>query len=69
MYINDVWWTMSPATPSYSTSSSTYVLNVDSATDFATISSYGVRPVVTLSSKVKITSGDGSSSSPYELSL
>ena len=30
---------------------------------------YGVRPVVTLSSDIQITGGDGSSSNPYQLSL
>ena len=68
MYLNDIWWTMSPYSSSYSSNvwgvySDGYLFyNLATSTD-------GVRPVVTLSSKVKITSGDGSSSSPYELSL
>ncbi len=68
MYLNDVWWTMSPFSSSYSH----LVWRVDSSGtlgyNFASYT-FGVRPVVTLSPKVKITGGDGSQTSPYQLSL
>ena len=68
MYLNDVWWTLSPA--SYGTS--TNVWHVSSRGGFGhnyAYRSYGVRPVVTLKPEVKITSGDGSSTNSYQLSL
>ena len=68
MFNSDIWWTLSPYSSSYSRS----VWYVNSSGDFSTnfaIRSNGVRPVVTLSSEVQITSGDGSESSPYQLSL
>ena len=68
MYLNDVWWTMSP----YSISYSSFVWNVYSSgtitSDIASTST-GVRPVVTLSPDIKITGGDGSSTNAYQLSL
>ena len=67
MYLNDVWWTLSP----YSNSYSGNVWTVRSSGDFNSSGarrSDGVRPVVTLSPKVKITGGDGSQTSPYQLS-
>ena len=67
MFNSDVWWTLSP----YSYSSSYYVWDVDNGSliNYRANNDIGVRPVVTLKPDVKITSGDGSSSSPYQLSL
>ena len=62
------WWTMSPASDSYSND----VWYVHRSGDLYRNSAHGgngVRPVVTLSPEVQITSGDGSESSPYQLSL
>ena len=68
MYLNDVWWTMSPA--SYSTDSRiVWFIDGGRITNHYAYSSNGVRPVVTLSPEVQIISGDGSSNSPYQLSL
>ena len=71
MYIIDVWWTLSPHS-----SSSDDVLNVGFIgdvglvyIDFADTLGIAVRPSVYLSSKIKITGGDGSSSDPYQISL
>ena len=71
MYIIDVWWTLSPHS-----SSSDDVLNVGFIgdvglvySDFADTLGIAVRPSVYLSSKIKITGGDGSSSDPYQISL
>ena len=52
---------------------SDYAFNVDPAgyVNYTYVSSYGpaVRPVLFLNSSVKITSGDGTSGSPYKLSM
>ena len=68
MYLNDIWWTMSPNSDSYSDDvwfvRSDGHLSADLAFD-----TNGVRPVVTLSSSVKITGGDRGSGNPYQLSL
>ena len=63
MYINDSWWTLSIM-------SGSYAYRVDSSGHINSnySSSYGVRPVVTLSSSVQITGGDGSQDNPYQLS-
>ena len=66
MYLNDIWWTLSPY--SYSNSHGVwYVSSGSSLSSNRAYYSYGVRPVVTLSGEVKITSGNGSSSQPYQL--
>ena len=68
LYIQDIYWTMSPRSINYSN----LVWVVHSDGDLWYLDSkenYGVRPVVTLSPEVKITSGNGSSSSPYQLTL
>ena len=68
MYINDYWWTLSPcdgtSNRSFDVFSNGYInyYNVN-------YSDYAVRPVVYLSSDIKITGGDGSQSNPYEISL
>ena len=68
MYLNDIWWTMSP----YSGSYSRRVWYVNSSgnlyNDYAN-NSFGVRPVLTLASNVQITGGAGTSSSPYTLGV
>ena len=68
MYLNDIWWTMSPVSRSHSY----YVWYVDSSGHFyncSVTSTLGVRPVLTLASNVQITGGVGTSSSPYTLGL
>ena len=68
MFNSDIWWTMSP----YSSGYSRHVWNASSGGKIyynPVSSSLGVRPVVTLSPKVKIISGNGSSSQPYQLTL
>ena len=73
MHLDDYWYTLSP----YSSDNTSSVLGMSGGM-YATwghlkaigvSSSNGVRPVVTLSPKVKITGGDGSSSSPYQLTI
>ena len=68
MYLNDIWWTMSPN--SYGSSNIVWDVRSDGhlSADLA-FDTNGVRPVVTLSSSVKITGGDRSSGNPYQLSL
>ena len=68
MYINDYWWTLSPdANTTYRS------FDVRSAGDISPFYVYyatnAVRPVVYLSSDVKITGGTGTESDPYEISL
>ena len=68
MFNSDIWWTMSPI----STIDSGFVWAVYSDGNFdgnLAGNASGVRPVVTLSSEVQITVGDGNQNSPYELSL
>ena len=68
MYLDDYWWTMSP----YSSDSSYYVWRVYSPGRLYynhAFLAFGVRPVVTLSPEVKITSGDGTENNPFTLSL
>ncbi len=73
MYIDDDWWTLSPVINSSSSvfyASSNGVLSSYSAslTGLDTLNwPGGVRPVVTISSSVQITGGDGSQSNPYTL--
>ena len=67
--INDDYWTMSPISIGYSNASNV-VWIVSSSGDFyhySAFGSFGVRPVVTLSSNIQITGGTGTSSSPYTL--
>ena len=68
MYLNDIWWTMSPYSDSHS-HLVWYVFRNGSLYSYFASNSYGVRPVVTLSPEVKITSGNGSSISPYQLEI
>ena len=68
VYLNDIWWTLSP----YSLSGSTLVWYVTSSgafNSYTAYSSYGVRPVLTLKSNIQITGGTGTSSSPYTLGV
>ncbi len=69
MYIKVYWWTLSPYA-----GNSDRVFTVRSSGEFTYSSgsryTYGaVFPSVYLSSKIKITGGDGSSSDPYQISL
>ncbi len=68
MFNSDYWWTMSPASTGHSSDVS-YVGSGGALDHYFAINRYGVRPVVTLSSSVKITGGDGSSSNPYTLTI
>ena len=70
MFNNDFWWTLSMR--SSTDNIAFYVSNsgrFDYSGNTAKNTSIAVRPVVTLSSNVKITSGNGSQSNPYTLSL
>ena len=60
------WWTLSPAS---GTSNFTFYVNNRGQINYgyAYFTGYAVRPVVYLSSDVKITGGDGSDVSPFEL--
>ncbi len=67
LHISDYFWTLSP-----SSNSSCTVINVQSGGDFRAnraSNTLNVRPVVYLSSDVKITGGNGSSSNPYSLTI
>ena len=67
MFNSSYWWTLSPAS-GYS-SDAFYVYNSgDVYYTYADNSNLAVRPIVTLSSEVQITGGDGSQSKPYILS-
>ena len=69
LHIGDYYWTMSPRSNG---SRSTSLENVNVSGDFhysSANNSGGVRPVVTLSSNIQITGGDGTSSSPYQLGV
>ena len=67
MYINTAWWLLSPV---YGSSSDVFAvvnygnLSHDGGADSKVTE---VRPVVTLSSNIKITGGDGSQSNPYTI--
>ncbi len=67
-YSKDHWWTLSPIS-----GDSSYAFDVTFRGTFSSHStvndSRGVRPVVYLSSKVKITDGTGISTDPYQISL
>ena len=73
MYNSNSWWTISP----YSSVSTYYIWYVGSSGAFLDYNGFhgdsndrdGVRPVVTLSPEVKITSGDGSQNNSYNLSI
>ena len=70
MYLNNYWWTLSPDSNKYSDA----VWNIDKTGHFNfymidVTFSYYVRPVVTLSPEVKITSGDGTQNNSYQLSI
>ena len=66
MFNSDYWWTLSPLS-----GDSGGVFTVSSggntATYHANYPSYAVRPVITLSSEVQITGGNGSQNNPYTL--
>ena len=69
LYTNQVYWTMSPY---YFNASSSYafVLTVtsDGNLNYNWVdSTFGVRPVINLSADITIKSGNGSSSTPYEI--
>ena len=61
-------WTISPYADSFSATDVFYEIFGDILCDFA-CNPEGVRPVVYLLSNVKISSGTGSESDPFELSL
>lgn len=61
-------WTMTPAYYT-SLSGSGYVFYSNKIYNYNTTSSFGVRPVVSLARNVQITGGDGSSDSPFTVSL
>ena len=66
MFYKDIWWTLTPDNEYsyrifYPVNGQGGINSMGSTDDMA------VRPVVTLSSKIKITGGDGSQSNPYTL--
>ena len=68
LYANSYYWSMNPE---ISTAASSYYFNGSSVQYFSTYyisSDKPIRPVLTLSSNVKISSGTGTSSDPYKLS-
>ena len=70
MYINDAWWTLSPSSGNYHIV--IYINDNDGSLYFNSEANEGrnaIRPVVYLSSEVKITGGIGTESDPYEISL
>ena len=67
LHISDAYWTMSPISDRYSRTVWIVSSGITSGNDYANYP-YGVHPVVTLSSNIQITGGDGTSSSPYTLS-
>ena len=68
MFNNTNWWTLSPH---LGNSGTALYVRSDGLVDYEYISrdNYAVRPVVYLSSEVKITGGDGSKNKPYQISL
>ena len=61
-------WTLTPVPFSSGSYVVFYVYSSGCVLDYYAHNSYGVRPVVYLKSSVKITSGEGTSTSPYQLS-
>ncbi len=68
MFNSDAWWSISPSFSGNSYSVWT-VTNGGYFYDIETHMTEGVRPVLTLSEKVKITGGNGSLSQPYRLTI
>ncbi len=71
MHINYEYWTISPSGDYFT---SYFVLYISEKGQVSSNNAYayakrGIRPVVTLSPEVQITSGDGSESSPFELTM
>ena len=66
MYINDIWWTLSS---DFDNTFTVFYVYLDGSfnRDYEAIASTSIRPVVYLSSEVKITGGDGSQNNPYTL--
>lgn len=71
LHTGQTYWTMSPS--SFSASSAFarvwYVSSAGHLYAICTTNTFGVRPVINLSSEVLITGGDGTSDNPYQLSL
>ena len=59
------YWTLTP----YSTSNTYYVGNIGIASASRLTASYGIRPSINLKSTVKIVSGKGTKSDPFQLSV
>ena len=62
---NTAYWTLTP----YSSSNVRYVSNIGSASNYRPSNAYGVRPSMNLKSSVQITSGTGTESDPFVLTL
>ena len=65
LYTNQYWWTMSPSRffTTYATVEDMYSNGKFDANDVSY--SFGIRPVISLASTNKVSSGDGKSTSPY----
>ena len=68
MYINDVWWTLSPYAGTSNYSFRVYSGGGVDYGNYTTNTDDAVRPALYLSSEVKITGGNGSQNNPYTLS-
>jgi len=67
---SDYWWTMSPHSYSSAEGMMFYIgLNGNLSVGNIRHTDPGIRPVLSLKSCVKVTSGNGSSSTPYEVSI
>ena len=70
MYLNNLWWTMSPFSGIMDNSRDVwYVASSSGFWNNTAFNPLSVRPVLTLSSNVQITGGDGTENNPFTLSL
>ena len=67
LYNNSIYWTMSPYIFSNSSNRVFSVDSDDSLNYWGVDNEWGVRPVINIASNVAIKSGNGTSSTPYEI--
>ena len=67
LYSNQIYWTMSPCTYSNNNALVFYVALAGSLSYTNPTNAYGIRPVINLKVDVTIKSGNGTSTSPYEI--
>ncbi len=68
LYTNQYWWTMSPSNFYYNHAGNLDIYSDGELYDYYVSRFEGVRPSISLAPGTKITSGDGSMNSPFELS-